>query len=233
MRQDQLMPIIKPGALVVSCQAHPGNPFRSPEAMALMARAAEAGGAGALRANGAEDVAAIRAVTELPIIGLNKLGDPDGVFITPTFESAVDVAKAGADLIALDATRRPRPDGHSLRHQIERIHGELGVPVLADVDSLEAGLAARADGADLVATTLSGYTNGATPTGPDVDLVRRLVAALDCPVIAEGRIRTSEDVRAVCEAGAYAVVVGQAITNPMDLTARLAAAITPETGRRR
>jgi len=219
------MRVLAHGTLVVSCQAGPGNPFYTPEAMALMARAAEAGGAGAIRANGALDVAAIRAVTDLPIIGLNKLGDPAGVFITPTYDSAVGVAEAGADLIALDGTTRPRPDGQRLDQQIARIHEELGVPVLADVDSVDAGLAARAAGADLVATTLSGYTNGTPPTGPDVELVRQLAAKLDCPIVAEGRIRTPEHVRAVCDAGAYAVVVGHAITNPMDITARLVEAI--------
>ncbi|MEU4290750.1 putative N-acetylmannosamine-6-phosphate 2-epimerase [Kribbella sp. NPDC026596] len=213
------------GTLVVSCQAGSGNPFFSPAAMALMAQAAEAGGAGAIRANGPDDIAAIRAVTSLPIIGLHKLGDPAGVFITPTYESAVDLVAAGADLIALDGTLRPRPDGQRLDQQIRRIHNELGAPVLADVDTLDAGLAARAAGADLVATTLSGYTNGRTPTEPDVDLVRQLATKLDCPIVAEGRIRTPEHVRAVCEAGAHAVVVGNAITNPMDITARLAGAI--------
>jgi N-acylglucosamine-6-phosphate 2-epimerase len=194
--------------------------------MALMARAAEAGGARGIRANGADDVAAIRAVTTLPIIGINKLGDPGGVFITPTFESAVGIVAAGADLIALDGTTRPRPDGQTLHRQIERIHDELGVPVVADVDTLDAGLAARDAGADLVATTLSGYTEASTSAnGPDVELVRQLAARLDCPVIAEGRIRTDEDVRAVCDAGAYAVVVGTAITNPMQITAHLAGAI--------
>jgi N-acylglucosamine-6-phosphate 2-epimerase len=218
--------MITPGSLVVSCQAAPGNPFFSPEAMALMARAAEAGGAGGIRANGVEDIAAIRAVTDLPIIGLNKLGDPNGVFITPTFEAAIGLVAAGADLIALDGTLRPRPDSRSLRDQIRRIHDEFGVPVLADVDSLEAGLAARAAGADLIATTLSGYTSSAdnAAAGPAVELVRQLAAELDCPVIAEGRIRTPEDIRAVCEAGAYAVVVGTAITNPMEVTTRLVAA---------
>ncbi|MFI6830903.1 N-acetylmannosamine-6-phosphate 2-epimerase [Kribbella sp. NPDC050241] len=219
------MRVLAHGTLVVSCQAGPGNPFYSPDAMALMARAAEAGGAGAIRVNGALDVAAIRAVTDLPIIGLNKLGDPAGVFITPTYDSAVGVARAGADLIALDGTMRPRPDGQRLDQQIARIHEELGVPVLADVDSVDAGLAARAAGADLVATTLSGYTNGTSPAGPDVELVRQLAAKLDCPIVAEGRIRTPEHVRAVCDAGAYAVVVGHAITNPMDITARLVEAI--------
>jgi N-acylglucosamine-6-phosphate 2-epimerase len=193
--------------------------------MALMAQAAEAGGAGAIRANGPDDIAAIRAVTSLPIIGLHKLGDPAGVFITPTYDAAVAVVAAGADLVALDGTLRPRPDGQRLDEQIFRIHDELGVPVLADVDTLDAGLAARAAGADLVATTLSGYTTGRTPTGPDVDLVAQLAAKLDCPIIAEGRIRTSEDIRAVCAAGAYAVVVGTAITNPMETTRHLLNAI--------
>jgi N-acylglucosamine-6-phosphate 2-epimerase len=96
---------------------------------------------------------------------------------------------------------------------------------MADVDSLDAGFAARDAGADFVATTLSGYTDGRTPTGPDIELVRQLAAQVGCPIIAEGRIRTPEDVRTVCDAGAYAVVVGTAITNPMDITARLAGAI--------
>ncbi|GAA1108642.1 N-acetylmannosamine-6-phosphate 2-epimerase [Kribbella jejuensis] len=219
------MRTLAPGSLVVSCQPGPGSPFRGPVAMALMAQAAEAGGAGAIRANGPEDVAAIRAVTDLPIIGIHKLGDPAGVFITPTYEAAAGVVAAGADLIALDGTLRPRPDGQPLAHQIARVHTELGVQVMADVDTLEAGQAARDAGADLVATTLSGYTKSRTPIEPDVELVRRLTAKLDRPVVAEGRIRTPDDVRAVFDAGAYAVVVGHAITDPMDLTARLVGAI--------
>lgn len=214
-----------PGALVVSCQADPGTPLDSPAAMALMAQAAEAGSAGGIRANGPQDVAAIRAVTRLPIIGLHKVGDRTGVFITPTYDAAVGIVAAGADLIAVDGTLRPRPDGQRLDQQITRIHDELGVPVMADVDSFEAGLAARDAGADLVATTLSGYTDGSPSAGPDVELVSRLAARLDCPVVAEGRIRTPDDVRTMFAAGAYAVVVGHAITDPLDLTARLVAAI--------
>jgi N-acylglucosamine-6-phosphate 2-epimerase len=193
--------------------------------MALMAQAAEAGGAGAIRANGPDDIAAIRAVTDLPIVGLHKLGDPAGVYITPTYESAAGVVAAGADLVALDATLRPRPDGQRLEQQIARIHDELGVPVMADVDGLDAGLAAQDAGADFVATTLSGYTDGRTSSGPDIDLVRRLATQLTCPIIAEGWIRTPDDIRSACDAGAYAVVVGTAITNPMEITARLAGAL--------
>jgi N-acylglucosamine-6-phosphate 2-epimerase len=218
-------PLIPAGALVVSCQAQPGNPLEAPEAMALMARAAAAGGAGAIRANGPRHVAAIRAVTALPIIGIHKQGDPAGVFITPTLMAAAGVVRAGADLVALDGTLRPRPGGQPLADQIRGIHEELGVKVIADVDSMDSALAAREAGADLVATTLSGYTDGVVPQGPDIELVRQLADKLDCPVIAEGRIRTPADVRAARDAGAYAVVMGYAITNPMDITARMVQAM--------
>lgn len=221
MTDESLLP---PGSLVVSCQAQPGNPFYAPAAMALMAKAAEAGGALAIRANGPDDIRAIRAVTAIPIIGIDKQGDPDGVYITPTVEAAASVVHAGADLVAIDGTDRPRPV--PLTEQIRRIHDELGVAVVADVDGVDAGLAARDGGADLVATTLSGYTGrGPVPGGPDLELVARLAGKLDCPIVAEGRIRTPEQVRAAREAGAHAVVVGFAITNPMDITARLVAAL--------
>jgi N-acylglucosamine-6-phosphate 2-epimerase len=212
-------------SLVVSCQAKPGSPFRGPEPMALMARAAKAGGAGAIRANGPADIAAIRAVVDLPIIGIHKVGDPRGVFITPTAEAAAEVVRAGADIVAVDGTARPRPDKRSLAEQIRFIHGELGVAVIADVDSVESGVAAREAGADFVATTLSGYLGGPVPAEPDVELVRMLAGKLDCPVIAEGRIRTPAHVIAACDAGAHAVVVGSAITNPMDITRRLIRAL--------
>lgn len=212
-------------SLVVSCQALPGNPLHTAEAMALMARAAEAGGAAAIRANSPDHVAAIRAATRLPIIGIHKVGDTGGVFITPTVEAAAGVVRAGADLVAIDGTLRPRPNGERLADQIGRIHADLGVPVVADIDTVDAGLAARDAGADLVATTLSGYTAGQPPDEPDVELVARLAAKLDCPVVAEGRFRTPKQVREACDAGAHAVVVGYAITNPMDITARLVRAL--------
>ena len=107
--------------------------------------------------------------------------------------------------------------GHQLIHEL------LGVMVMADVDSLDAGVAARDAGADVVATTLSGYTGAAVPDEPDVELVARLVEALDCPVIAEGRYWTPEDVLAAFDAGAHAVVIGTAITNPLAITRRFVA----------
>jgi N-acylglucosamine-6-phosphate 2-epimerase len=143
------------------------------------------------------------------------------VYITPSLDDARAVAAAGADMVAVDATLRPRPDGVDLASLV----AELPVPLLADVDSLEAGLAAREAGAAAVATTLAGYTDN-TPSAvePDVHLVEVLAAELDCPVFAEGRIATPAQARAAFEAGAFAVVVGAAITDPLALTREFAAA---------
>jgi len=207
-------------SLIVSCQAGKASALHGPDPMARMAREAAAGGAAGIRANGPADVAAIRAAVDLPIIGIHKLGDPAGVFITPTVAAAAEVVRAGAAMVALDGTLRPRPDGTPLAAVIAAIHADLGVPVMADVDSYDAGVAARAAGADVVATTLSGYTGGVMPVEPDLDLVSRLAAAVDCPVIAEGRYATPEQVRAALDAGAYAVVVGTAITSPAAITRR-------------
>lgn len=208
--------------LIVSCQARADNPLYGPQFMAAMAKAAEAGGAGGIRANGPEDVAAIRAVTELPILGLYKQWlEPYEVYITPDFAAAQAIAEAGADILALDATPRPRPQ-EGLAELIERIHTELDKPVCADVSTLEEGLRAVELGADCVATTLAGYTPYTLKTeGPDFALLRELVQALAVPVLAEGRFWTPEQVGRAFELGADAVVVGTAITNPREITRRL------------
>lgn len=223
-------PPFPPNSLVVSCQARPGNPLHGPDTMALMARAAQAGGATGIRANGAGDIAAIHEAVDLPIIGIDKRGDPGGVYITPTVDSAAAMVAAGAALVAIDGTTRTRPDGRTLADHITGIHEQVGVPVMADVDTLATGEAARRAGADLVASTLSGYLPGAVAgDGPDVDLVEALAERLDCPVVAEGRYWTREHVRAALDAGAYAVVVGTAVTNPAAITRRLVeACVSPE-----
>jgi N-acylglucosamine-6-phosphate 2-epimerase len=213
------------GGLVVSVQAPPGSPLGAPEHMAAVARAAAAGGARAIRAEGAADVRAIKTAVGLPVIGLRKrelAGTP--VYITPELRDAGEIATAGADAIALDATLRPRADGLGAAAFIDRLRKEVAIPLLADVDGFDAGVAAREAGADAVATTLSGYTGGAAHEEPDIELVRRLAAELDCPVLAEGRYATPELVRTAFEAGAHAVVVGTAITDPLTLTRRFAAA---------
>lgn len=208
-------------SIVVSCQAGPDNPLHGPGPMALMARAAEAGGAAGIRANGPADVAAIRAAVSVPVLGINKTGDRDGVYITPSFEAAAAVVRAGATVVALDGTARPRPGG-DLARLVAEIHERLGVPVMADVDTLAAGRYARAAGADLVGSTLSGYTDGSVDgDGPDLALVKALADELDCPIVAEGRYWTRDDVLAGFDAGAHTVVVGTAVTNPMAITRRL------------
>jgi len=204
--------------LVVSCQAYPGEPMRSPDTMRRVALAAAQGGAAGIRAQGLADIAAIRQAVDLPLIGLWKDGD-DEVFITPTLEHALSVARAGAHVVALDGTARPRPDCRTLRDTITAVHELTGALVMADCSTLAEGIAAAAAGADLVGTTLSGYTAYTSKQpGPDLDLVARLATAVDVPVVAEGRIHTPVQAAQALRAGAWTVVVGTAITHPTTIT---------------
>lgn len=206
--------------LIVSCQALPGEPLYGAEIMARMALAAQLGGARAIRANTPVDIAAIRSAVDLPIIGLYKEEVPGyPVYITPTLDHARQVAAAGADIIAIDATARPRPEPGSLVDFITSIHDETGCPVLADISTLAEGLAAAAAGADLLSTTMSGYTAySPQQAGPDLALVRALATAVAIPVLAEGRYRLPEQVSQAMADGALAVVVGGAITRPQEIT---------------
>jgi N-acylglucosamine-6-phosphate 2-epimerase len=217
------------GGLVVSVQAAPGSPLAAPGHLAAIARAVEGGGAAGIRTEGVDAVRAIGEAVEVPVIGLVKRRVPGSeVYITPGLEDALAVADAGAQLVAVDATERPRADGTSGAEFVAAAGAALPGRILADVDSSNAGSAAASAGAAAIATTLSGYTgSGATDTGsaePDISLVEELAGTLDVPVLAEGRYGSAEDVRAALEAGAFAVVVGAAITDPAELTRRLAAA---------
>ena len=214
------------GGLVVSVQAHAESPLAAPEHLAAIARAVELGGAVGIRTEGVAAVAAIREAVDVPVIGLVKrCVSGCEVYITPELEDALGVAEAGADLVAVDATERARPDGRSGAEFVAALAPELPGRIVADVDRLSAGVAAAEAGAAAVATTLSGYTSAATPSAsPDVALVADLAAELGVPVLAEGRYATPEDVRAAFAAGGFAVVVGAAITDPGALTRRLAAA---------
>jgi len=221
--------LIPKGALVVSCQARADNPLHGPVYMSAMAQAAEAGGAGGIRANGEADVAAIRAVTKLPIIGIAKVWDDRfPVYITPGFAQAAQVAGAGADVVGIDATPRPR-NGEPVERLIGRIRSELGREVFADIATLEEGRAACAAGATYVATTLAGYTEetAARKTdGPDLELLSALVAEVPAPIVAEGRFDTPDLVAEAFRRGAHAVVVGTAITNPREITKRFVQAVS-------
>lgn len=211
--------------LIVSCQAREEEPLFGGGIMAKMALAAQIGGAIGIRANGAKDVHDIKLTTSLPVIGINKIKfEGSEVYITPTFESAKAIALTGADMIAVDGTARLRPDGETLQWLIARIHEELKLPVMADCSTLEEGLAAARAGADVVASTLSGYTPYSPKMeGPDLDLIRELVEQSGVPVVAEGRYHYPEQAGRALQLGAYAVVVGGAITRPQEITKRFVA----------
>jgi len=212
------------GRLIVSCQAYPGEPMRDSRTMAQIARAAVAGGAAGIRLQGLDDIREA-ADLEVPVVGLWKDGH-DGVFITPTFEHALAVAEAGADIVALDGTRRPRPDGLSLADTIARLRAAHDVLVMADCGSLDDAIAAEAAGADILGTTLSGYTGERPKTaGPDLELIERISARCSRPIVAEGRIHAPADAVAARRAGAFGVCVGTAITHPSTITSWFADAL--------
>ena len=211
--------------LIVSCQAPDGDVFHDPGAMARFAVAALQGGAAGIRANGAADIRSIHAAVPVPVLGIQKALQEDGrILITPSVEGAGELVEAGASMIALDCTARGRRFGALER--LRRIRDELGVPVLADIATLEEAIAAEASGADFVLSTMHGYT-------PETEHVKEfepafiaaLVRGVKIPLIAEGRIKTPEQARAALEAGAFAVVVGGAITSPQRITRRFAAAL--------
>jgi glucokinase-like ROK family protein len=196
--------------------------------MARFAQAAIAGGAAAIRANGADDIRAIRRVTAAPIIGIQKRTMEDGrILITPTIESARALIEAGADMVALDVTVRGRQYGALER--MRQIRNECRVPVLADIATLEEAVVAAESGADFVLSTLRGYT----PDTVHVDrfqpsFIEELVRSCSAPVIAEGRIHAPEEARQAIAAGAHAVVVGTAITRPSEIARSFAQAIENE-----
>jgi len=214
------------GGLIVSCQAEEGDPFFEPALMAKFAQAAELGGAVGVRAKW-PDIPAIRAACGLPILGIDKVHiEGCEVYITPRFEDAQRIVEAGAAIVALDCTPRPRPGGETAEHLVKRIKSELKVPVMADISTLAEAIAAEGAGADIVATTLSGYTSySRRGDGPDWGLLDSILRAVRVPVIAEGGIWTPAEARCALDLGAWAVVVGTAITRPTDMTKRFVGAL--------
>jgi N-acylglucosamine-6-phosphate 2-epimerase len=213
------------GGVVVSCQAGPDSPLNWPQMIAALAASSERGGAVGFRVDGADNVTAVRAVSGLPIIGINKQPhDGFDVFITPTLSSAIEVVAAGAEVVAIDGTARPRPGGERLADIIEAVHTETGAAVMADIATPDEAMAALDAGADVVATTLAGYTTySVDKSGPAFDVLRQ-VANLGGRVVVEGRIWTVEDVARCFELGAFAVVIGSAVTVPEFITRRFVAA---------
>ncbi|WP_205828321.1 N-acetylmannosamine-6-phosphate 2-epimerase [Microbacterium sp. PF5] len=215
-------------SLVASVQASAGTPARDTHVIGALAESALLGGARGLRLNGPEDLRRVRSATAVPLIGLHKVWNGVRNVITPDVALAEGLAAAGADVIAVDATTEQLGTDFGL---LGRIAQATGLPVMADVSTAEEGRRAWEAGAAVVGTTLSGYTpHSPRQDGPDLDLVAALAAA-GIPTIAEGRYQTPEQVRAAFDAGAFAVVVGGAITDPIALTRRFVAA-TPKAGER-
>ncbi|WP_341854783.1 N-acetylmannosamine-6-phosphate 2-epimerase [Brachybacterium sp. GPGPB12] len=208
------------GTLIVSCQAYPGEPMRDPRTMAQVAAAVAEGGASAVRAQGLEDIRQVREAVDVPVIGIWKDGE-QGVFITPTLDHALAVIDAGADVLALDATDRPRPDGRDLAGTVEAIRTRTDIPLMADCDSADSARRAAELGIEIIGTTLAGYTPARAKTvGPDLAPLEELAGTLTgtSMLVAEGRVHTLEQAAAAKNAGAGAVVVGTAITHPTSIT---------------
>lgn len=210
------------GGLIVSCQAYPGEALFGSDIMVRHALAAKDGGAIGIRANSPDDISAIKAKVGLPLIGLWKRSYPDSeVYITPTKEDVECVFHAGADIVAMDATMRMRPFGQQLEQIIAHVRVNLNCLLMADVSTLEEGLFAAKMGFDIISTTLSGYTPYSVQSEePDFQLIRDLVENISIPVFAEGRIQTTDQAVRCFDCGAYALVIGGAITRPKMITER-------------
>lgn len=215
------------GGLIVSCQAPTGSPLCDPHIMSAMALTAEQNGAAGVRINSAEHIVATKRKVHVPIIGIEKVvTDQSNVYITPTFAVARRIADSGADIIALDGTSRPRPEGERLKELIHRVHQELQLPVMADVATFDEGLQAAGFGAEIIATTLCGYTAESRGAQlPAFELLEQLAKRLNVPVICEGGVSSPDELRRAFDCGAFAVVVGTAITGVGYLTERFAAAL--------
>ena len=220
------------GGLIVSCQAEGDEPLNSPQILAALSRAAVLGGAVGIRAERPENIIEIKKTVDVPIIGIYKKKYPDSeVYITPTLKEALEVLEAGSDIIALDATHRSRPYKEKLDQIIAELRSRKDVLLMADVSTLEEGISAAELGFDLIGTTLSGYTEytlfKAAHNKPDFELLSDMVNHFGdrVPIIAEGRIWTPEDAVEALQRGAFAVVVGTAITRPTVITRNISDAM--------
>ena len=214
------------GQMIISCQAVEGEPLYVEEKsiMYLMARAAKQAGTPAIRTSSIRDVVAIKEETELPVIGLVKIQYPGyEEYITPTMKEVDDLTAAGADVVALDCTLRKRGDGTTVNEFIAQIKEKYpDIILMADISNYEEGINAWKCGVDIVGTTMSGYT-AYTVSGtdePDYELMERLARDTDSPVIGEGRIHYPEQAVRALQTGVWAIVVGGAITRPLEIALR-------------
>ena len=221
------------GNLIVSCQGSniDGNPFYTPDLLLQMAKAAYSGGCSGFRANEPCNISKIKeAFPEVPMIGIWKImTDGNDVYITPTMEAVDTLVSIGCEIIALDGTKRKNAYGNYGWDLMKKM--KLKYPnllIMADIADYEDAVKSIAAGADIVSTTLSGYTDYTTKqsTVCDFDLLRKMKKnKLDVFIIAEGKIWTREDAIKAFDCGADSIVVGTAITSPIGITKRYVSAI--------
>lgn len=231
MTKEELFSLMK-GTVIVSCQATPGEPLydKDRSVMYLMARAARQAGARMIRTSSVRDIVEIKEETGLPVIGLIKREYPGYTGrITMTMREVDECVGAMADIVSIDCTNCPRGDGLTPAAFLKKVKEKYpNIIIMADCATYDEAVAAYEAGADLVGTTMNGYTpQTRDQTGePNFELVAQLARALPCPVIAEGRVHTPQQARKMMELGAWAVVVGGAITRPLEIAARFMAAVS-------
>ena len=205
--------------LIVSCQVPDDTAINTPSFIAAQALTVLQAGAVGIRAQGIENVQAISKLVQVPIIGLVKrFDDSCPVYITPAVSDVIELEKAGAAIVAVDATGRLRPGGQALEDFVTQVRLETNVLLLADIDSIESAQAAEALGFDAVATTLSGYTAIPVDKLPNIKLIEEISNRVSIPIIAEGGFSQPQSVSDAINAGAWSVCIGTAITNPYLLT---------------
>lgn len=224
MNKQEVYEYIK-DVLIVSCQAVPSEPHYMEGITTMYARCAKWAGAKGLRVNSPEDIRAIKKEVDLPIIGIWKIDrNIKDVYLTPNLEAAKAVWEAGAEIIAIQATNHYRDDGKLAYETIKEVKDNIPEALIfADVATAEDARIAAEYGADFVAPTLWGYTKAGAfdkieiKDAPDFILLRYIVNAVkgtNAKVIMEGKVSTPEIAVQCLYMGAYAVVVGNAITRP-------------------
>ena len=214
------MKTLKKNAFIVSCQAEEGEPLFGKETMVKMSIAAQMGGADAIRSLYPDVVKEVKNVVSIPIIGITKNRNLKGAFITTTKKDIDELVQAKADFIALDCTRRERPEPlPELFNYLKSKYPNIGIIAdIADIDDVKNIIPLKPD---YIATTLSGYTDySINRPCPDYELIREIIKITDIPVIAEGNLSTPLEARKAILNGAYAVTVGTAITRPQIITQR-------------
>lgn len=230
MTKEELFAIMK-GSIIVSCQATPGEPLydKDRSVMPLMARAAKLAGAKMIRTSSVRDIVGIKEETGLPVIGLIKREYPGYTGrITMTMREVDECMEALSDIVSIDCTDTVRGDGLTAPQFLRKVRDKYpNIIIMADCATLEEAVAAYEAGADLVGSTMNGYTAATAHCkgDPNYELVRQMAEKLPCPVIAEGRVHTPEQARRMLDIGAWAVVVGGAITRPLEIAQRYFAAI--------